>query len=469
MTRPAVISPRVGIVVLGTRGDVEPHVALAQRLTDLGAHPVIVGFADEGRSVAEQGIEYRAIPVRLQDVLGTADGQTFLTTGNPIRLLKAQRDLVAQTPPELVERITESVADCQALVAGGPTSAPALFSAEALGIGSVMTMLQPMYPSDHLAPFIVARGDAGPANRMLWSGMLRAQWILQHELIEDWRRSSGLAPFGSFAGFRTYVLGQQVVGAWSPTLLPAPSDWPKTVRLTGRMVVRPETRALTSDPGAKRGEARGEARGTARTEAGTEAQSGARNAGPRSGAFLDPQIEEFLADGPPPVYAGLGSMVVADPRAVTRMITEAVRATGCRLILGRGWSGLGEATGAEAVALGDDVLVVGPTSHAALFPRCQAVIHHAGAGTTQTTAAAGVPAVPLPFGMDQPFWANLVHRRGIAGRPVPIRRWSTDRIAASLQQALEPTRVRRAERVGLQMASEPDGAFLTAEQVMRLI
>lgn len=454
MTVPGPTSPRVAIVVLGTRGDVEPHVALAQRLMDRGADPVIVGFADEGETVRGHGIEYRALPVRLQDVLGTPDGQTFLTTSNPIRLLQAQRDLVAQTPPDLVQAITTSVADCDALVAGGPTSAPALFSAEALGISSLMTMLQPMYPSSHLAPFVVARGSAGPANLILWSAMLRAQWALQHRLIDHWRRTSGLEPFGSFAGFRAYVLSHQVLGAWSPTLLPRPPDWPEAVRLAGRMVVR--------DPvaGAERGPDAGPGLDA---EPGPEAES-AQEAEPSLGA----ELEAFLDGGPAPVYAGLGSMVVQDPVAVTRMLTEAVRAVGCRLILGRGWSDLGDGTAAAATA-GDDVLVVGPTSHAALFPRCQAVIHHAGAGTTQTTAAAGVPAVPLPFGMDQPFWANLVYRQGIAGRPVPIRRWSSTRIETSLRQALEPDRARQAKRVGLRMTDEPDGAVVAADQVMRLV
>ena len=96
----------------------------------------------------------------------------------------------------------------------------------------------------------------------------------------------------------------------------------------------------------------------------------------------DPELAEFLASGPPPVYIGFGSIVVEDPNAMTNMVFEAVKNAGQRALVSKGWGGLG----GDALGVPDGIFTLGNCPHDWLFKHVSAVVHHGGAGTT----AAGV-------------------------------------------------------------------------------
>jgi UDP:flavonoid glycosyltransferase YjiC (YdhE family) len=111
-----------------------------------------------------------------------------------------------------------------------------------------------------------------------------------------------------------------------------------------------------------------------------------------------------------------------------------------RAVVQSGWAGLGPA--------GDDILVVGDLPHDWLFPRVAAVVHHAGAGTTGAGLRAGVPAVPVPVLVDQPFWADRLHRLGVAPYPLPLHELTTDTLTDALRTCLgRPTYRRRASEL----------------------
>ena len=116
-----------------------------------------------------------------------------------------------------------------------------------------------------------------------------------------------------------------------------------------------------------------------------------------------------------------------DPRTTTDGLLAAIEAIGCRALISRGWAGLGEA------ALPEHVMVVGSVSHARLFPRVAAVVHHGGAGTTHTAARAGVPQVVVPHLLDQYYFARRVHDLGVAPPGDPAQ--TADRGAAGRDAA----------------------------------
>lgn len=141
---------------------------------------------------------------------------------------------------------------------------------------------------------------------------------------------------------------------------------------------------------------------------------------------LGPEIESFLAAGPPPVFVGFGSMTDRRPDSTTGLIVKAARAAGQRVILGRGAAGLGAAAGDEAVHIVDQV------PHAQLFPRVAAVVHHGGAGTTAAAARAGVPQVIVPHLLDQFFWGERIRVLGLGPAPIPRPRLGARRLARAL-------------------------------------
>jgi UDP:flavonoid glycosyltransferase YjiC (YdhE family) len=131
-----------------------------------------------------------------------------------------------------------------------------------------------------------------------------------------------------------------------------------------------------------------------------------------------------------------------------------------RAVVQSGWAGLGP--------VGDDVLLVGDLPHEWLFPRVAAVVHHAGAGTTGAGLRAGVPAVPVPVLVDQPFWADRLHRLGVAPPPLPLDELTADTLADALRACLdEPTCRDRATALASRIRAE-DGAAAVVPIVTRL-
>ncbi|MGH2892921.1 MAG: glycosyltransferase, partial [Solirubrobacteraceae bacterium] len=138
----------------------------------------------------------------------------------------------------------------------------------------------------------------------------------------------------------------------------------------------------------------------------------------------DPQVEleTFLSAGPPPVAVGFSTMIDSDPAATTALVVGALRRAGMRGVL------IGGAT-APAAAPARDVHIIEAVSHDWLLPRCAAVVHHAAVGTTAAGVRAGIPAVAIPHMGDQYFWARRLHAAGVSPEPIPRRRLSEARLS----------------------------------------
>ncbi|OBT79704.1 hypothetical protein VF21_01434 [Pseudogymnoascus sp. 05NY08] len=172
----------------------------------------------------------------------------------------------------------------------------------------------------------------------------------------------------------------------------------------------------------------------------------------------DAELADFLAAGPPPVYIGFGSIVVDDPNAMTKLIFDAVRRTGQRALVSKGWGGLG---GSE-LDKPDGVFMLGNVPHDWLFKHVSCVVHHGGAGTMSAGIALGRPTVIVPFFGDQPFWGAMVARAGAGPLPVPYKSLTADGLANSILEALKPETLARARELG-ELIREEDGCKSGAE------
>jgi sterol 3beta-glucosyltransferase len=174
---------------------------------------------------------------------------------------------------------------------------------------------------------------------------------------------------------------------YSPVVVPRPADWPSSVHVTGYWwpAEPPEWRPSTA-------------------------------------------LADFLDAGPAPVFVGFGSMTPERERLYD-VVAAAVKRAGVRAVVQSGW--------AELAGAGDDILVVGDLPHSWLFPRTAAVVHHAGAGTTGAGLRAGVPAVAVPVLVDQPFWADRLHRLGVAPPPLPMSELTAGTLAEAMRTVLD--------------------------------
>ena len=159
-------------------------------------------------------------------------------------------------------------------------------------------------------------------------------------------------------------------------------------------------------------------------------------------------LQAFLDAGPPPVYIGFGSIVVDDPDSMTALIFEAVKKSGQRALVSKGWGGFG------AAEVPDGVFMLGNVPHDWLFQRVSCVVHHGGAGTTAAGIALGKPTVVVPFFGDQPFWGAMVARAGAGPQPIPNKELTSDNLAAGILKCLEPSTLERAQELGAKISAE---------------
>ena len=177
-----------------------------------------------------------------------------------------------------------------------------------------------------------------------------------------------------------------------------------------------------------------------------------------------PELEYFLASGPPPLVFTFGSTMGSDSNIQTQQILDALQQTGRRAIIQAGWGDFGRGK------LPEGVLRIDQVPHDWLFSRARCVIHHGGAGTTGAVARAGIPhggagttgavaragipqVIICHFG-DQPAWGRIVHRAGIGTLPVRERRLSATTLTRLIREALSPTTVSPAHQLGPRVRRE---------------
>ena len=161
-------------------------------------------------------------------------------------------------------------------------------------------------------------------------------------------------------------------------------------------------------------------------------------------------LAAFLEAKPPPIYIGFGSIVLDDPDAMTKLIFEAVKISGQRALVSKGWGGFG----ADTMGIPEGVFMLGNVPHDWLFKHVSCVVHHGGAGTTAAGIALGKPTVVVPFFGDQPFWGAMVAKAGAGPTPISNKQLTARKLADAIMEALKPTAQQRAEELGNRIRSE---------------
>jgi sterol 3beta-glucosyltransferase len=417
---------RATINAFGTRGDVQPYVALGKGLKAAGhdvritTHRIFEGF------VREHGLDFSPTEGDPKEILLQ---QAIADLGiNPIRI---NRWLAENFRPVMdsVFRATLEGAQGADVLLNSALSFAGWHVAEKLDIPAIAAYLQPMTPtrafhgmSSPLPPaWLPFRG----AYNLLSTKFANQSFFAMSRPLTNACRVEvlGLPPLNAsyYWGIDRASAPVPILYGYSPSVIPRPPDWGDFQHITGYWFLE-------------------------------DAQS------------YEPPVElrTFLDSGPPPVYVGFGSMVDHERQETTRIIVEALKLTGQRAILLGGWSDLGSAE------LPDSILRVDSVPHDWLFPRMAAVVHHGGAGTTAAGLRAGVPAVIVPFTVDQPFWAWRVHELGVGPKWILRKGLTAEKLAAAIDQAVhDQAMVQRAEELGRTIRSEdgPGTAVRLVEQL----
>ncbi|AWT51372.1 glycosyltransferase [Mycolicibacterium smegmatis] len=172
----------------------------------------------------------------------------------------------------------------------------------------------------------------------------------------------------------------------------------------------------------------------------------------------DNEVSEWLAEGNPPICFCFGSIPVESPDETLRIVDGACAELGER--------GLVCAAGTDFGDVSDyrNVKVVGAVNYATTFVKCRAVVHHGGAGTTAAVLRAGVPSFVLWSVGDQPFWgAQLTHLKVGASRP--LSKVDRTSLVAGLRTVLAPDYALRAREIALRMTKSSDSVTMAADLI----
>ncbi len=408
---------RMLLLTAGSRGDVEPFLALARAASGRG-HEVVLGATSSMTAGLSSG------PFEVVVLDGDLGGLVMAQGVSPLAALRSWRSTVHPALRALLASAVQTALDVRpGVVVAHPKVLSASIAAAVLDVPHVVVETVPtLTPTGDFPAAGVASRDLGRRlNRLTYRTTAGAAAALGPDLqrlraLHGVPRRVSLPPPAA------------VLCPVSPVLVPRPSDWPDTAHVTGSWH-------------------------------------------DTTGAGPDTEVDQFLTraehDGAPVIVAGFGSMAtgVAAAEARSRAVISAVRAVNARVLVVTGWGGLDANAAREAAGAGEDVLVVSSAHHASVLPRADVVVHHGGAGTVHAVARAGAVSVVVPFIADQPWWAVRLHRRGLAPAPLPARQVTADRLARRLMIAPEH---RRAARSTAQAMTGEQGTSVAVDVLERL-
>lgn len=427
----------------GSRGDVQPYLALGLGLRRRGHAVTLAAPGDFADLIEPYGLGWHRIPFDVRDVVARQleDG-----TANAVQFVWRSRQAAGAALEEIGTSYAKAAIEAD-LVIYSPVGMLGREAALAIGIPVIGAIPAPFLCStrDYQHSFFPTPRrtlplPGGRETSLLWRAYNRLSYPLMNQLGFQLLRSPanrGLArarsvipsigPYSLRGPFSEITdSSEPVLHGYSKFVLPEPPGWQrKNLHVTGYWHLSTEDDwAPPSD------------------------------------------LRQFIEAGDPPVYVGFGSMKGGGEEELTRLIARALSLAGHRGILLSGWGGLGQTEqGARLPGLPDDILVVDEVPHQWLFPRVAAAVHHGGAGTTAASLRAGTPTVVVPFFADQTFWGARVAGLGVGPRPISRRKLTVSNLAEAIRYATtDRDVVNRARLLGQAIRGE-DGVANAVEYI----
>ncbi|KAH8429328.1 glycosyltransferase [Aspergillus melleus] len=440
------ISLNVVIQVVGSRGDVQPFVALGKVLRDRHGHRVRIATHAKFQALVESSaLEFFSIggdPEQLMAFMVKNPSlvpDLSVSSVTDVRRRRREMGLIldgcwrscfepgngldaaeGESDNEGEASIRPFIAD--AIIANPPSFAH-IHCAEKLGVPLHIMFTMPWSPTSSFAhPLANIRSSdisSATSNFVSYSLVEMLTWQGLGDVVNNFREYTlGLGPLSTLTA--TGLLARLKVPqtyCWSPALIPKPTDWADHISITGFCFMA----------------------------AGESYEP-------------EPGLKAFLEAGSMPIYIGFGSIVVDDPVGMTRLLFEAVARTGQRAIISKGWGGLGDDS---VVDVPHGIYLLGNCPHDWLFQRVSCVVHHGGAGTTAAGIALGKSTVIIPFFGDQHFWGEMVAKAGAGPSPINHKTLTVENLADAISTALRPDVRQRAQELG-RLINEENGDQATA-------
>jgi sterol 3beta-glucosyltransferase len=411
---------RISIITIGSRGDVQPYIALGTGFKRAGyevrllTHGTFADAArDEGLDFADLGVDPRTVMEQVMQEAGLAERSSRIALFRQIAFMRQALRIALPLLHDGTQRCWQAAQDVDALLLSPLGVFIGIPLAHKRGIPAFAANVQPLSPTREFPSVLFPPAPAWLApvrpsyNRLSAEVVERVRWPL-------YRGSMGKAVHAVLGTPLRSPLAQMrreqtpIFYGFSAHVLPRPADWPDFCHVTGYWFL--DTQAAFQPPA---------------------------------------DLLAFLQAGPPPVYIGFGSMRSTNERSLTERVVSALERCGQRGILLTGWGAI------VRESLPETIFAIEAVPHDWLFPRVAAVVHHGGSGTTGAGLRAGLPSLIVPFIGDQSFWGQQIFERGLGPRPLEHNHLSTEALAQAITTMVTDQAMRQqAATVGEQIRGE---------------
>ena len=436
--------PKLNIVimVIGSRGDIQPFLKIGKILREehghrvrIASHPTFRDFVSshelEFFSVGGDPSELMAFMVKnpglIPNMQTVREGEISKRRASMAEMFEGFWRACINTTDDETDDESLNLQDekepfiADAIIANPPSMAH-VHIAEKLGIPLHMMFTFPYSPTTQfphpLANIKMRKSnvDENYVNFMSYSLVELLTWQGLGDIVNKFRENTlKLEPVSSlWAPGALYRMKVPYTYLWSPSLVPKPRDWGPEIDVGGFVFLDLASKFEPSK-----------------------------------------ELSDFLDAGEPPVYIGFGSIVVDDPDKFTDMIFMAAEMAGVRALVNKGWGGFGR----DNANTPENIFMLGNTPHDWLFPRVKAVVHHGGAGTTAIGLKCAKPTMIVPFFGDQPFWGAMVSEaKAGAFECIPYKKLTAEKFAEGIKQCLTSEAQKNVQKIADSIAKEGDGA-----------
>ncbi|AFY57474.1 glycosyl transferase, UDP-glucuronosyltransferase [Rivularia sp. PCC 7116] len=405
------------IVTVGSRGDVQPYVALGKGLKEAGHDVTICTCSSFESLITEHGLPYGYMNDDFIKLVDSEAGREAIESGgNFLSLIKTMLKLLKESKALTIEMLKDSWNAAQVakpdIVIFHPKAMAGSHIAEKLGVPAVMAVPVPLIvpTAEYVAIGFPNLKLGGWYNKFSYV-LLHKGYRVYDDVINEFRQnvlgidkiSKSISPIQMADGKPIPVLY-----GYSELVSQRPKDWTNTTHITGYWFL--EQKDDWQPP---------------------------------------TELIDFLEAGEQPVYIGFGSMAGRNPQRIANIVVDALQKAKKRGIIATGWGGL------DAENLPETIFKVDKVPHNWLFPRVSAVVHHGGAGTIAAGLRAGKPTIVCPFLVDQFYWGERVYALGVGSKPISQKKLTVDKLAEAILEVTTDRVIRQnAETLGKKIREE---------------
>jgi UDP:flavonoid glycosyltransferase YjiC (YdhE family) len=398
------------LVGMGSRGDVQPLVALGDAMHRAGMDVTIGAGVNFGAWIESRGIKFAPMSVDVQVMMNSPEGIEWINNSkNSMQEGRNMKRMLDTYSEQMGHDLLQICEPADVLISNLPTFGIVAAIAEKFHKSHWFILLSPLtpsaYPESTFQPMIPRLKT--PINRLSgYIGLYFTHWVSKAS-TNNFRKKLGLPAWTYRDYLREWTTIPLLYGVSEPVII-RDGGWHDKAAVTGYWI------------------------------------------DPLPADYTPPApLAQFLADGDAPVYIGFGSMSSKDPQATTELIMDAVKKAGVRAIIYSGWAGL------SADDIPSHIFLLESAPHEWLFPRMSAVVHHGGAGTTAAALRAGVPSGVISHMADQPYWGRRVYELGVGEKFIRRHKLTSDKLAKMITTLTQtPSIKEKAQALGAKLRAE---------------